>query len=141
MKQILIATLVAILIFSCVGCKQQGQPAAESTTEPATLPTEPETTLGETVPEETAERFESEIDFSDFATSPQEVTTVPSPSQPTEPEVTQPTEPATTQAPTEPATEPATEPEVATDPVPTPEPTTATPSLEPDGYNSQIVRP
>lgn len=138
MRKTVIALLAMLLL---AGCKTAA-PAEIVTTE-AAVPVTTEQPLTENVIT-TEDLFEAEIDFSDFDTNPP--TTQPVTTQPvvpdTEykaPETTHSTEPEQTQAPvSEPAT---TEPEIS-EPEEKPEmSTTVPPEYEPDGYNSQIVRP
>lgn len=140
MKTRLLIAIFLIIVLCFAGCKVVINP------EPAKETKSPETTVGSgkaepesTAPETTENPFdgETEIDFSQFETEPQAT----EPSE-TEPPVTEPeeTEPAPTE-PEKPQPEP-TEPEKPQpDPTEPEETEPVVPPTEPDGYNSQIVRP
>ena len=125
MKKLYILALSLLLAVSMIGCKTQPAPQQSTTL--------PQTTAPQLVTTQDPFEFESEIDFSDFATEP--VSTDPVDTAPEEPEVTEPE--VTDPKPTKPA---PTQPE-ETQPEQTDPPETAAPVYEPDGYNSQIVRP
>ena len=135
MKRFWLTALVFAVILCIAACKPQTENV------PKVQTTVPESTAAPTLSEETEPvatedpfEFESEIDFSDFETEPEATEPVD-----TKPEAT---EPQAKPEPTIPeASEPTpTEPE-ATQPEETDPPETTVPSYEPDGYNSQIVRP
>lgn len=132
MKKTYLIILTALLCVGLIACKstaEQSEKVDGNHKGEVETPSDP---VGTTVdPFE----FESEIDFSDFEiveTAPSEAPTEPSEPEPTHTSTVDPTEPKPTEpTPTEPT---ISEPEVT-------EPITTKPSLGPDGYNNQIVRP